>query len=203
MITLPVKKAWKHLQSTNYDHLRIADIWLISSKESILSKLIRWATRHQQGDPVQFSHVAGYTGSGHILEALQFVTERPAKVYFRSNFTLKVIRNVTWTNRQRASILFHAKQYQGYPYGYAKVFLLQLLDCLFKTDKFTRYFSITPYPYCSQLWAKAVAKAGVTNKINNKYPQSVTPDDWDDESLNNPNEWSIVLKHDGSLCHIF
>jgi len=192
--------AWKFLEDHSFDHLRIGDIWLTSSKDSQFGKLIRRVTSWH-GDPVTYNHIAGYTGSGNILEALHMVTERLGKPYFRSSNKLKIIRNRAWNQRQRAAILFQAKKYTGMPYGYLKVFLLQGLDCVFRTDKFTRCFSITPLPYCSQLWAQAVAMAGIAGKINGKHPKSVNPDDWDDEAERNE-DWQTVLEHDGKNCRI-
>ena len=88
------------------------------------------------------------------------------------------------------------------PYAYAKVFILQALDCLFRTDMFTRRFTLTPLPYCSQMWAQACADAGVLRRVNGKEPDSVQPDDWDDESLKRPDVWKTVLEHDGKTCTI-
>jgi hypothetical protein len=194
---LPLNDAWKKLEESGFAQLRISDIWL-SSSDSFIGKLIRWGTHIQDGDPVRFNHVAGYTGSGNILEAIGAgVTERSGSIYFRSFHTLRIIRNVKWTQRQRAAVLFQAKKYQGMPYAYGKVFILQTLDCIFRTDMFTRNFSITALPYCSQLWASAQAKAGIGLSINGKSPESVCPDDWDDESLAHPEDWVTVLEHDG------
>lgn len=195
---LPIGDAWKKLEEDGFAQLRISDIWLLSS-DSLIGKIIRWGTHIQDGDPVRFNHVAGYTGSGNVLEALGVgVTERSGSIYFRSCHTLRIIRNVNWTQRQRAAVLFQAKKYQGMPYAYGKVIILQALDCIFRTDMFTRNFSLTALPYCSSLWASAQAKAGIGLSINGKSSaNSVCPDDWDDESLAHPNDWVTVLEHDG------
>jgi len=103
----------------------------------------------------------------------------------------------------RADVLFEAKKYNGWPYGYLKVGLLQPLDCLFHTDLFTRKFTVTPLPYCSQLWAKSCKEAGVLAKVNGKQPESTQPDDWDDHAQKNPQQWRTVLEHDGTICRIY
>ncbi|HNR13089.1 MAG TPA: hypothetical protein PKM59_07250 [Thermodesulfobacteriota bacterium] len=201
MKQMAVSAAWGYLQSRKYQDLHIADIWLTSSDSLIGDTILLF--QGLQGDPAEYHHTSGYSGSGNILEALKYVTERSGACYFRSCHTLKVIRNITWDEAVRADILFHAKKYQGWPYAYGKVVILQALDCIFRTDCFTRHFTVTPLPYCSQLWAKACQQAGALAMVNGKRPDSVNPDDWDDHSKIWPRQWRTVLEHDGRICKIY
>lgn len=201
-IELPVKEAWLYLADNGFRRLHIADIWLTGSLSGIIGPTIRMF-QGMLGDDAPHNHTAGYVGSGNVLEALKWVTERSGECYFRSTTRLKVIRNVKWFEDERADVLFHAKRYRGMPYAYGKVLILQALDCLYQTDMFTRCFTLTPLPYCSQMWAQACVDAGLLYLINGKTPDSVQPDDWDDEALKRPDVWQTVLEHDGKICRIY
>lgn len=199
---MPVGEAWGFLRDNEFKLLHIADVAMTRS-QGLLGDVLCFG-QSMKGDPARFNHVWGYTGNGQCLEALTHVIERPASVYFRSAVKMKIVRHMRLNENDRARILFQAKKYKGMPYAWGKVVILQLFDCAFRTDMFTRHFSITRLPYCSQMWADAYMKAGTLWEINNlRDPNSIVPDDWDDEVTKYPELWATVLEHDGKVCKVY
>lgn len=183
---------WAELVRTGFQQLQPADIVLTRSKRGLLGRLIRHFLR-RQGDPVVYNHIAGYVGSGRVVEALSRVVERSLGSYFTGDHCVKIVRNRTWPRTTRRRIVARARARKGRPYGLLKVAVLQALDNLFRTNRFTATFSITPLPYCSQLWATVVYEETAA-RINDVPPKSCEPDDFDDEVQKNPDRWETVLE---------
>ena len=172
-----------------YEKLKIGDV-LLTRSDSFLGKGIRWMLK-KKGDPVKYNHVAGYIGRGNILEALKTVIIRSLLIY--KTTTIKILRNENWTDSIRALILLEALKYEDKTYGYAKTFILQPLDQIFRTNFFTSKLSFTDLPYCSELWAKSIYII-TGERINDVLPNSCEPDDFDDDSERKETAWKVIYE---------
>jgi uncharacterized protein YycO len=169
--------------------LKNADI-LLSTTDQFISRAIRFMLRRKD-DKAPFSHIGGYVDGLGVVEALHKVVVTAYNRFAKKNKRHMVARHKGLTDEQRFKIAQECAQQIGASYGYLKVFLLQPLDQVFRTNFFTKRLKVTKKPYCSMLWAHSYFKHAEI-KINGVHPESCEPDDFHDEITNHPEDWEII-----------
>jgi len=166
-----------------------ADIMLVYTGSSY-GALVLMTLNLLQKDEVKFSHVILILDDKKGIEALSSVKYTDLEERIKGVKSYKIIRNNKLTDAQRVAITKKAEKLFGFRYGVFRI-VLQLLDQLFKTNYFTKLVKDRKNQICSTLvsWAYHVV-AGV--EFNGVPWQSVEPDDIDDESIRNTEDWDVV-----------
>lgn len=176
---------------------RSGDIFLTSSTSLVsrLIKIVLWKFK----DPAPYSHIAGYVGNNKVIEALfSGVTLSLVDKLLRDKDDFMVVRMKGVSDDDRKRMADLARYREGVKYGFVKVGVLQLFDQITHTNFFTKNFSVTNRPYCSELWA-GIYEDVLDYRINDVDPVSCEPDDWQDEVLKNPDKWERIDKSK-TLC---
>jgi len=172
--------------------IKPADIILTADKKSWFSKAILVVLNFFQKDEVKYQHVMMAVDDELCIEALNKITVNISRERMRDFRRFKIIRNRNLTDQQRMDIVARALDMKGFRYGYIRLFL-QLLDQTFQTDYFTKRIKDPDYQICSSLvaWCYGV-EAGI--KFNGVNWAATEPDDFDDESLKNTEDWYTVVE---------
>ena len=172
--------------------LEPADIIITTDKKSLLSAAILSVLNFFQKDEVKYQHVMMAIDDELCIEALNKITINISRDRMRDFKRFKIIRNRNLTDDQRMDIVARAGKMTGMRYGYGRLFL-QFLDQAFNTNYFTKRIKNPDYQICSSLvaWCYAV-ETGI--RFNGVNWSAVEPDDIDDESIKNIEDWYTVLE---------
>lgn len=169
--------------------LKIGDIVLIRSKKNILGKAIYWVMSFFQKDEVNYNHVAIASDITECLEANWKVEITALEDILKDAKHYKILRNEALDFEIRKEIVNKASTKLGNTYGVFRL-IFQLFDHIFGKNWFTRLIGEDDYQVCASLVAWAYQEV-TGDKINGVDWRSVEPDDFEDESLKDPN-WVIV-----------
>lgn len=169
--------------------IKPADIILVYSGTTY-GQLIMLALSLFQSDDVKYIHVLMAVDDKSAIVAESKIRYRNIDEYLKTVKSYKILRNNKLTDKQRENIVKRAQKLFNLKYGVFRI-VLQLLDQIFSTDKFTGWLDDRKIQVCSTVpsWSYYV-EAGI--KFNGLPWQCVEPDDIDDESMNNPDDWDIV-----------
>lgn len=174
MVRMPLKDAAIRLQP--------GDI-VFTAGDSVLSRLIRWASRVGGESKTEVNHVGIITGYGSLLTAQ--VTEALWRVrtrflwdgYGNKRVRVAIARPTNIELPVRVSIARIALNYSGRSYGWWKL-VLHLGDKLIGGRYFFRRLArIKKYPICSYLVAEAYGRKGYDFGV--KVGEAQPDDIWD------------------------
>jgi hypothetical protein len=170
-------------------NIKPADIIIVNSGTTY-GQLIMMALSLFQADDVKYIHVLMAVDEKEAIVAESKVRYRNIEKYLSKVKSYKIIRNNKLTDEQREKIVERSKKLFNLKYGVFRI-VLQLLDQVFSTDKFTNWLDDRKIQVCSTVpsWSYYV-EAGI--KFNGLPWQCVEPDDIDDESISNTDDWDIV-----------
>ncbi len=167
------------------DHLENGDI-ILTSRDSFIVRMMRYF----QSDPVIYGHALVVDAdNGCVLEASWKLRAISLEEFFKikRHKKYKIIRYTELTEAQAQVMLKAMYSLIGNIYSFKLIFL-QALDHLFFTNWFTKLSTSKNSQVCSSYvaWGYYVA---CKTKFNGVPWQSCDPDDIDDHSLANPEEW--------------
>jgi len=169
-----------------------ADIILVHSNKKFFGSIIHFIMKVFQKDPVVFQHVMLVENSCSIIEAEWRICSSSIEDALDGVDHYKVLRYKRLTEDDKDKIFELAEKLKGLDYSILRI-MLQFLDQLFHTDYFSNLYADNKSQICSSLvaWVFYVVK-GI--KFNNVSWRSCDPDDIDDESLLNSDDWIIVAE---------
>ena len=152
-------------------------------------RLMRWF----QSDPVIYGHALVVDAENHCaLEAGWTIRATPLEKVFkiRRHRYYKIVRYTKLTEAQTQAMLKAMYSLVGKIYSFKLIFL-QALDHLFFTNWFTKLSKSKNSQVCSSYvaWGYYVA---CKIKFNGVTWQSCDPDDVDDHTLANQDEWLLL-----------
>jgi hypothetical protein len=166
-----------------------ADIILLDSGTKF-GRAILWFIRLLQKDPIKFCHCILSVGGGYGIQADKKVSYCVVDDECEKAKSFKVIRNKNLSYEQRNKVVDKMKVLLGLPYS-VRVIVLQALDKIFGTTFFTRTFGNKDCHVCSSAIAWAYyAACGI--KFDGVGWKTCDPDNIDDESLNNTEDWETI-----------
>lgn len=172
--------------------MQCGDIVLMYSRK-FLSRAIIWALNFFQQDDAYYSHVAIAVNDKEVTEALSHgIRKRSFEESASGAKRYKIVRYKYLTDKQMFEIQERLLEKVNTNYNYWQIFL-QLLDNMFNTNWFTRKLNFWKgeLNICSSYVAWAYYKA-TGLKFNDVHWSSVEPDDIDDETEKNENDWEII-----------
>ena len=173
--------------------LEPADIILTKTKKGCIGNLILRTMRAFQKDKVYYQHAALVVNDNEAIEALWTVELTKLEERFPKFERYKIIRCPLVGPDRKQAIVKQAKTMLGKKYSYKRIFF-QLLDQIFRTNRFTNGLRTEDEQICSSLVAWCYEKqTGL--KINKLKWQSVEPDDIDDASIKNPAVWETIYEY--------
>lgn len=174
--------------------LQAGDIFLTRGV-GLLSKIIRFCTRHIGESRTKVNHVGlvvagGTVADSVVVEALASVyRHRLVDEYGDGKTHVAVYRPLNLSADEIHRIVRKAESYVGRRYGYLKL-LLHLLDWLLQgAYVFRRLGRMDRFPICSWLVAHAYAAAGKSFGV---APGAASPDDIWDFAVTNTEKYQVV-----------
>lgn len=169
--------------------IKPADIILVDSGTNY-GKAILVTLNLFQKDNVKFIHVLMAVDEETAIVAESRVRYRNIDKYLSKVKSYKIVRNKNLTAEQRKNIVERSKKLFNLRYGVFRI-VLQFLDQLFDTDKFTDWLDDRKIQVCSTVpsWSYYV-EAEI--EFNGLPWQCIEPDDISDEVLKNPEDWEII-----------
>ena len=169
-----------------------ADIILIHSNKGIFGPLIHFIMKTFQKDPVKFQHVLLAKDETIAIESKWKISYSSIEEVLAKVDSYKVIRCKCFTEDDKDRIFALAQKLEGLEYSILRI-SLQLLDHLFYTNFFSNLYTDNKSHVCSSFiaWVFYVVKRMKFNCISWR---SCDPDDIDDESIANPENWIIVAE---------
>ena len=144
-----------------------------------------------QDDPVEFNHASIVSNRNTILEAQTKIREVTISEFFSNHpVGYKILRYNNSSKERNDRMIKILSNLLGLEYGWYRLFI-QLLDHIFRTNMFTSLVRDSKTQVCSSYvaWGYYVI---YKLKFNDVGWRSCDPDDIDDESLRNPNDWEIL-----------
>lgn len=170
------------------------DLILTETKRSWVLKFMRFF----QKDPVKYGHVMIVIDAADELEEeFTYVIEAVALIRVTNLFhalkgvnSYKIVRRKDLTDDQFYRLKKSLVSLEDQFYSVKRI-LLQALDHIFSTNYFTKLSKDNKDQVCSSLaaWAYYVA---CKIKFNDVTWRSCDPDDIDDETIKNPDDWEVV-----------
>lgn len=172
--------------------LQPADIILFGGEGGLLSKGIIGVMNFFQKDPVVFYHAMLVENDTNGIEAVLKI--KRTNLFERLNHAdkYKILRHKNLTPEKKASIVKASETLLGKGYSITRL-LLQLLDQIFHTNFFSGIKKDNMDHVCSSLVAWAYYSR-TKIKFNGVEWRSCEPDDIDDESLDNENDWEVIIE---------
>lgn len=145
-----------------------------------------------QPDDARYGHVSMVVDTDLIVESDLRVRKISFDKFFGMHKHYKIIRHRTLPDAFISAVCRLALGRVGDRYSFKRIGY-QFLDNIFGTDWFTQRDTNPTHQVCSSLiaWCYSVG-AGVG--FNGSNWASTEPDDIDDESLNNPIAWKVVIE---------
>ena len=165
--------------------IKTGDVILVSKSSSILLKGMKFF----QKDPVFFGHALIAKNEYSAYEAKKTIRISNIKEVIDSYGFYLIVRKKNFTPTQKNIFQRLIKDLVGRPYGFKRL-LLQILDNIFHTTKFTKLLKNVDNQICSSLvaWIYYVL---FNIQFSNKVWYSCDPDDIHDEITNN-DSWTII-----------
>ena len=166
--------------------LRTGDI-ILTSKKSIIARFMGLL----QKDPCVWGHVLVVKDSKFAWEAHWTMREVKLSKIFKKYKYWKIIRKKDLTEKQKEIMRKVAPQLLGRFYSPGRI-ILQMLDHIFNTDKFSGFdnnqFNQVCSSYCAWIYEMACRY-----KFNGVHWSSADPDDIEDDQLMaHPELWLIL-----------
>ena len=173
--------------------LEPADIIITKDRKSWFSSAILKVLRWSQDDKVRYQHAMLVVDDKTCIEALWKIEYNNPRERFEDFERYKIIRCSLLKEDRKQAVVNRAKTKKNFKYSWKRL-IAQLLDQLFKTDRFTGGIKSEDEQICSSLVAWAYQKeTGLNfNKVNWK---SCEPDDIDDASIKNPAVWKTIYEY--------
>lgn len=170
------------------DNFKNGDI-ILTARNSFIVQLMR----RFQLDPVIYGHALVIDADNkYALEAGWTIRATPLEKVFetKGNKYYKIVRYTELTDEQTRVMFKAMYSLMGKFYSFKRM-LLQTLDHLFYTNRFTKLDKSKASQVCSSYvaWGYYVACA---TKFNGVPWQSCDPDDIDDHTLTNPDKWLLL-----------
>lgn len=146
-------------------------------------------------DSVRYSHIAIIKDSTSILQSRFEVEEQSLEFELKNWKKYKIIRYKELTSDQANKMINACLKLKGVDYGYVRL-ILQLLDNIFSTHKFTKLSKNNKDQVCSSLIAWLFYTCTKKTKINDSDWRSCDPDDFEDDFEKNPDKWELILSKD-------
>lgn len=167
--------------------LKTGDL-ILTSKGSPIVMFMRFF----QSDPILYGHAAVVKDSNGILEASWTLRVTPLSEFLnkkRHRFR-KILRYNKLTNEQSELLVKKMSEEIGKVFSFKRIFL-QMFDQIFYTNWFTSLSKDRDSQVCSSYVAWGFYEScGI--KFNDVDWYSCEPDDIDDHTLDNPQDWTIL-----------
>lgn len=178
----------------DFPQLFAADIVLVRGT-GIISRLIRWFSRHWGESKTMVNHVGIITSGGSILDAQigearwRFLVHNFFDAYACTHQQVAIYRPKNLGFSLRAEIADRARSYRNQRYGWLKI-ALHAADKLLNGAYFFRRLAFLPNrPICSHAVARAYGDFGLNFGVS---PYEAQPDDiWD--FVINSDEYECIL----------
>ncbi|MFA5354815.1 MAG: hypothetical protein WC291_11350 [Thermodesulfovibrionales bacterium] len=181
-------------------HLQPADIILVRG-DSIISKIIRWGTRHLGEKRTKVNHAAMMTGFGVIapsrangifIEAARKVWLQDLSVYrLKRNDQIAIYRCKDLTPEERTQIVSAAMDHYGEKYGFIRIIAAFGDYCLLGAYFFRRMVKQNKYPICS--WIVAHAYGRVEKNLGAPIGMATPDDIWDYVEENSHTHYDCIF----------
>jgi len=166
-------------------NLQAGDIILTSKK----SLIVRFMGAFQK-DPCVWGHVLVAKDNNTAWEAHWTMCEVELSEVFKKKKYWKIIRKKDLTEKQKEIMRKVAPQLLGRFYSVGRI-ILQLLDHIFHTDKFSGFDNNQYAQVCSS-FAAWIYEVACRYKFNEIPWQSCDPDDIEDDQLAHPERWEVL-----------
>ena len=164
---------------------------ILTRSGSLYGETILYFMRVFQDDPIHYSHCLIVIDENYALDTdinkLHIVKINDVLSNSRK---YKVIRYNDITEEQIKKVYRLAKSLDGLPYSKKRI-ILQLLDHIFGTDKFTGLLKSKKDQVCSSLVAW-IYHTVIKINFNGVEWYSAEPDDIDDETYLNIKKWTTI-----------
>jgi len=163
---------------------------IFASKKSIIARFMGIF----QKDIVIWGHILVVKNATSAWEAHFLLREINLDKVFKKYKYYKIIRKKDLTELQKDIMRKEAPKLLGKRYSVYRIWL-QLLDHVFKTNRFTNKFDTEDLQVCSSYGAWIYDKA-CGYKFNGVEWESCDPDDIEDDQIKYPDRWSTLLERE-------
>ena len=167
--------------------LQTGDI-IFTSKKSIIVHFMNVF----QSDPCTWGHVLVAKDSETAWEAHWVLRETNIEESLKKHKYYKIIRKKDLTEKQKEIMRKVAPQLLGRFYSIGRI-ILQLLDHVFHTDKFSGFDNNQYNQVCSSYGAW-IYEIACRYKFNGIHWSSCDPDDISDDQEKNPDLWETLIE---------
>jgi hypothetical protein len=165
--------------------LQTGDI-ILTSKKSIIVHFMNWF----QKDPCVWGHVLVAEDNKTAWEAHWVLREADIEEVLKKHKYYKIIRKKDLTKDQKEIMCKVAPHLLGRFYSVGRI-ILQMLDHIFHTDKFSG-FDDNQYAQVCSSFAAWIYKMSCGYEFNGVPWQSCDPDDIEDDQLAHPETWEVL-----------
>jgi len=180
-----LKNAKRDLVENVLPTLKTGDIILTSSGSLIVQFMSKF-----QSDPVRWGHVLVAKDKDKAWEAHWTLRNYSLSKFFKNKLYWKIARKKDLNDEQRDAMKRVAPPLMGKMYGFWRI-ALQLLDHIFRTNKFSKSNENVELQVCSSFAAWLFDEA-TGYKFNDVEWMSCDPDDIEDDFEKFPERWEIL-----------